>query len=460
MSRIGDWIQEPAHDVRVAAEADVVVVGGGPAGLSAAYAAARNGARVTLLERYNHLGGLASGGMVLVLDDMWDNHQREISVRGVCMDMIDRMAALGLASFPKSHEWGSSTASIEKWQRWGTFDFHSKVKPHPICFAAAFDPDAWKRVAMEQVNALGIELRLHSWFSRTLVEDGKVRGVICDTKQGREAILGGVVIDATGDLDVAASAGAPHIGGSYIVTTVFRLGGVDTEEAERFEREEPAAFEEIDREIKHTLGGSWGHWWLKTPLPGVVWCNTPHMAGLDGLKVEDLTRAEVNGRKIIHRAVEMIRARMPGFRKSFIVDLAPQTGVRQTRLLEGEYVMTKDDVMQRTRFADSVARGRDYYYPYRSMVPRSVDNLLVAGRHYSATSAAQKISREIPPCMAMGEAAGVAAALALDAGVSVRHVDVAAVQRTLRAQGADPGDQAGPNDDVPPLALAPTEVAL
>lgn len=452
MSRIGDWIQEPATDVRVAAEADVVVVGGGPAGLAAAFGAARNGARVVLLERYNHLGGLASGGMVLVLDDMWDSHQQEISVRGSCMEMIERMAGLGLAAFPRNDEWGSAPASIDKWLRWGTFDFHSKQKPHPICFAAAFDPDAWKRVSMEKVRELGIELRLHSWFSRTLVEDGKVRGVICDTKQGREAILGGVVIDTTGDLDVAASAGAPHVGGSYITTTVFRLGNVDTDEAERFEREEPAAFEEIDREIKRMIGGSWAHWWLKTPLPGVVWCNCPHMAGMDGLKVEDLTRVELNGRKTIHEAVSVIRARLPGFQNCFVVDLAPQTGVRQTRLLEGEYVMTKDDVMQRTRFEDSVARGRDYYYPYRSLVPRSVDNLLVAGRHYSATSAAQKISREIPPCMAMGEAAGVAAALALDAGVAVRDVDVAALQRTLRAQGADPGDQSGRNADVPSLA--------
>ena len=134
---------------------------------------------------------------------------------------------------------------------------------------------------------------------------------------------------------------------------------------------------------------------------------------------------------------------MPGFERCYLVDMAPQTGVRQTRLLEGEHVMSKEDVMQRTRFADSVARGRDYYYPYRAMLPRGVENLLVAGRHYSATSAAQKISREIPPCMAMGEAAGVAAALALDAGVSVRNVDVGAVQRVLRAQGADPGDQSG-----------------
>src|ERR1700752_3917535 len=108
MSRIGDWIQDPGSGVGIPAEADLVVVGGGPAGLSAAFAAARNGARVTLLERYNHLGGLASGGMVLVLDDMWDNHLHEISVRGTCMEMIDRMASLGLAAFPKQDEWGSA----------------------------------------------------------------------------------------------------------------------------------------------------------------------------------------------------------------------------------------------------------------------------------------------------------------------------------------------------------------
>jgi hypothetical protein len=397
--------------------------------------------------------------MVLVLDDMWDSHLREISVRGLCTEFIERMATLGLACYPRAHEWGSMPESIKRWQRFGTFDFHSKEKPHPICFAAAFDPDGWKRVSLELVRELGIELRLHSWFSRALVEDGVVKGVICETKNGREAILGDVVIDATGDLDVAASAGAPHVGGSYITTTVFRLGNVDTDAAERFEAEQPEAFEAIDRDIKRQLGGSWAHWWLKTPLPGVVWCNCPHMPGLDGLKVEDLTRAEMQGRKTIHETVETIRARLPGFEKCVVVDLAPQTGIRQTRLLEGEYVMSKEDVMQRTRFADSVARGRDYYYPYRTLLPRSVENLLVAGRHYSSTSAAQKVSREIPPCMAMGEAAGVAAALALNAGVTVRNVDVAAVQRTLRAQGADPGDQTGPNADVPKFARAFAEAA-
>ena len=459
MGRIGDWIQEPAHDVKVAAQADVVVVGGGPAGVAAALAAARNGSSVTLLERYNHLGGLASGGMVLVLDDMWDSHLQEISVRGICMEMIERMADVGLAEFPRQHEWGTLPESVKRWKRWGTFDFHSKSKPSPICFAAAFDPDGFKRATLEMIQQAGIELRLHSWFSRTLVEDGVVRGVICDTKNGREAILGKVVIDTTGDLDVAASAGAPHIQGSYIVTTVFRLGGVDVEEAERFENEEPEAFQKLDREIKHMLGGAWEYWWLRTPLPGVVWCNCPHMPGLDGLKVADLTRAEVQGRSTMHRVVEFVRANLPGFGNCFVVDMAPQTGIRQTRLLEGEHVMSKDDIAQRTRFADSVARGRDYYYPYRTLVPRSVENLLVAGRHYSSSSAAQKMSREIPPCMAMGEAAGVAAAMAVQSDVLVRNVDIPKLQSLLRAQGADPGDQTGPNPDVPEIARPMLEAA-
>jgi len=452
MTTITQKISEPAGEARVVAQSDVVVVGGGPAGMCAAIAAARNGAKVTLLERYNHLGGLASGGMVLVLDDMWDSHHNEISVRGICMTMIERMAKLKLCTFPREQDWGELPDAYRRWARWGLFDFHSHKQPNPVCFAASFDPEGWKRVALDMVEELGIELRMHSWFSRAIVEANAAKGVVCETKSGREAILGDIVVDATGDLDVAASAGAPHINGSYIMTTVFRLGGVDTDAAERFEFEQPEAFAAIDREAKKRIGGSWAYWWLKTPLPGVVWCNCPHMAGLDGLKVEDLTKAEIQGRKHIAALVDFIRGRLPGFERCFVVDVAPQTGVRQTRLLEGEYIVNKDDLAQRTRFDDTIARGRDYTTPYRALLPKGVENLIVAGRHYSATPAAQKMSREIPPCMAMGEAAGVAAAMALEAGVHVRDIDVRQLQKKLRAQGADPGDHAGPTDDVPPLA--------
>lgn len=435
-----DTYSEPARTLRVAARADVVVVGGGPAGFSAAVAAARQGASVCLVERYPYLGGLASGGMVLVLDDMCAGP--EITVRGLCAELVERMRGRGLAIYPPEHERGRDPAMYRKWSRWGLFDFNTHTQPHPICYAVAFDPDGWKRASGDMVAEAGIDLRLHSQFAGAIVRDGRIRGVIAESKEGREAILGDVVIDTTGDLDVAAAAGAAFSRDSYMVTTVFRLGGVDTDEAERFQFEEPERYRDLDLAARRVIGGSWNYWWLKTPLPGIVWCNCPHMTGLDGLTVRDLTRAEFEGRRRIHAMVDHVRANLPGFRDCYVVDVAPQTGVRQTRMLEGEYVVTKDDITGRVRFPDSVARGRDYFTPYRALLPREVDQLLVAGRHYSATPAAQKISREIPPCMAMGEAAGIAAAMALGAGTTVREVDVAGLQRRLRAAGADTGDMA------------------
>ena len=234
-------LREPARDVKVVAQADVLVVGGGPAGMAAALAAARNGASTVLLERYNHLGGLASGGMVLVLDDMWDSTLGEISVRGICLNLIERLSARGLAIFPRQDEWGIARALSIAGRVGARSTSTRKTSRIRSCFAAAFDPDGWKRVALEMVSEHGVNLRLHSWFSHALVEGSRITGVVCDTKDGREAILGDVVIDATGDLDVAASAGAPHIGGAYMLTTVFRLGNVDCDAAERFEREQPTS---------------------------------------------------------------------------------------------------------------------------------------------------------------------------------------------------------------------------
>ena len=432
-----DTVSEPGRTVPVAARADVVVVGGGPAGMCAAVAAARQGASVCLVERYPYLGGLASGGMVLVLDDMCAGS--EITVRGLCAELVERMRSRGLAIYPPEQERGHDPAMFRKWSRWGLFDFNTRTKPHPICYAVAFDPDGWKRASDDMVAEAGIDLRLHSQFAGALVDNGRITGVLTESKEGRQAVLGQIVIDTTGDLDVAVSAGARFSRDSYMVTTVFRLGGVDTDEAERFQFEEPERHRVLDLEARRIIGGSWDYWWLKTPLPGIVWCNCPHMTGLDGLTVADLTRAEFEGRKRIHAMVDHARIHLPGFRDCYVVDVAPQTGVRQTRMLEGEYVVTKEDITGRRRFADSIARGRDYYTPFRSLVPREVDGLLVAGRHYSATPPAQKISREIPPCMAMGEAAGIAAAMALEAGTSVRGIHVPTLQRRLIAAGADPG---------------------
>jgi hypothetical protein len=433
-------------DAPVVSRSDVVVVGGGSAGVSAAVSAARLGASVTLLERYPALGGLASGGMVLVLDDMVNGS--EISVTGIVDEYIQRMAKIDLAVFPTETELKTYPEMWNKWGRWGTYDFHSHEKPKPICYAVAFDPDGWMRVSNDLVKENKINLRLHCWFSRPIVEDGVMKGVVCETKSGPQAVLGDVVIDTTGDIDVASRAGASYVHDSYLVTLVFRLGGIDTDAAERFEQENPREARAINRKIKRLLGGAWDMWWLKTPLPGVVWCNCPHMTGYDGADPASLTAAEFEARERITNVLGFVRAELPGFGNAHILDVASQMGVRQTRLLQGEYVVTKDDITTRRHFADSVARGRDYYTPYRALLPKEVGQLLVAGRHYSASPDAQRMSREIPPCMAMGQAAGIAAGIAIDRGIAVRDVPATDIQKGMRSQGADPGDVPAPNATV------------
>lgn len=437
--RSKEYVTASAGQVPIVSDTDVVVIGAGPAGLSAAVSAARNGARVTLVERYHHLGGMASGGMVLVLDDMV-NDGTEIVTTGIVSEFVDRMQRQDAAVFPPREDCLTNWDMWRKWSRWGCIDFHKQGMPQPIIHSVAFDPDAWKRVSLDLVREAGIELRTHSWFSEALVEDSRVTGVIVQTKLGRQAIRAKMLVDASGDLDVAASAGASFVTGQFIVTTVFRLMDVDTAKAEAFEFENPEEYKKLDRQARRIIGGAWGMWWLKTPLPGVVWCNCPHMPGYDGLSPEHMVEAEYEGRRRMMALLEFARDNLPGFENARMLGAAEQMGIRQTRLLQGEYVVTKDDVKKRRHFADSVCRGRDYYTPYRALLPKGIDNLIVAGRHYSVESEAQKQSREIPPCMAQGEAAGVAVAKALEADCALRDVDVTAIQKQMRAQGADPGD--------------------
>src|SRR5712692_9280268 len=252
-------VNEPGRETPVVAETDVLVVGGGPAGQAAAVAAARAGAEVTLLERYGYLGGLASGGMVLVLDDMCA--EGEVSVGGLALEIVDRMQRIGACVAPPLEDCFRNDAAVrDRWVRWGFEELYARKKPKPIVYSASFDPEGWKQASQEMVLEAGVHLRLHSWFSRTLVEDGAVRGVVVETKSGRQALTGRLVIDATGDGDVFGSAGAPAVRGSYIMTLVHRLADVDTAAAMQFERRDPEAARQLDTEVKRMLGGAWDMW--------------------------------------------------------------------------------------------------------------------------------------------------------------------------------------------------------
>ncbi|NIA72507.1 FAD-dependent oxidoreductase [Pelagibius litoralis] len=438
------FVRVEGGQVPVVADCDVVVVGAGPAGHAAAVSAARNGCSVTLLERYHHLGGMASGGMVLVLDDMV-NEGNEIVTTGIVTEFVERLEREEAAVYPPPQDCQTNWDMWRKWSRWGCIDFHKAMMPQPIIHAVAFDPDAWKRVSLDMVREAKVNLRTHSWFSDVLREGDRITGVIAQTKLGRQAIRAKMIVDGTGDLDVGVAAGAAYTDGQFIVTTVFRLSDVDTERAIEFEFSHPEEYKKLDRAARRVIGGAWGMWWLKTPLPGIVWCNCPHMPGYDGLSVDGMVAAECEGRDRMMSLLKFARENVPGFEKARMLGAAEQMGIRQTRLLQGEYVVTKDDVKSRRFFHDTVCRGRDYYTPYRALLPKGIDDLIVAGRHYSVDSDAQKLSREIPPCMAQGEATGVAVALALKSGTALRDVDYKAIQKQMRAQGADPGDMPSAN---------------
>src|SRR6266567_9390523 len=238
-------IREAARETPVVAETDVLVVGGGPAGLCAAIAAAQSGARVILTERYPHLGGLASGGEVIVLDDMADLHEK--TVGGLSDEIVERLDALGAAVYPPLEDrFVSTEAAWQRWGRWGLQDNYARTKPKTITYAVAFDPEALKFVALQMVHSAGVQLRLHSLFVEPIVEDGALRGGIFETKSGRQAILATVVVDASGDGDVFATAGAAFELGTYIMTVVHRFANVDVERAIAWEHANPEEYARLD----------------------------------------------------------------------------------------------------------------------------------------------------------------------------------------------------------------------
>jgi hypothetical protein len=428
-------IIEPKRRIPVVRDVDVVVVGGGPAGFVAAVAAARNGARTLLIERYGFLGGMATSALVgpFGLRD----RERPV-VEGIPREFLDRLEAAG----------GALRSYRGRWEECG------------------FDPEVVKYIADQMVEESGAELLLHSLTCHTLVADDGIQAVFIESKSGRQAITAKIFIDATGDGDIAALSGAPYEKGReeddllQPMTLMYRLGNVNVEslwdDENALSEKMKEAREKGEMPPYRVCFGSPG----SAIYEGAISVNTTRLYG-DATNVEDLTRAQVQGRKDVRKLVDFWRRHALAYSESRLIDTAIQVGVRETRRIIGEYVLTSDDVLHYRKFDDVIALGnwpidlhdptggtkqadigillkrdRAYQIPYRCLLPKKMDNLLVAGRCISTTREANGSTRVMPICMAIGQAAGTAAALAVAQKTGLRNLEVSALQKRLLEQGA------------------------
>jgi len=442
---IDKTIQEAAREIQVCNETDVLVVGGGPAGVAAAVASARSGARTTLVERYGHLGGMATGGLVISIPYLSDGTETR-QIAGLCQEMIDRLDVLEAAVHPKDEEIGSNDKEILNY--WKRRHPGGTTSGGRIRYGAVVDPEMLKCVLNDMVEEAGVKLFLHSWGSLAIAENDEVQGMIFESKSGRQAILSKITIDTTGDGDMFASAGAEFDGTvdrslrSANLALVYRIGNVDCDKFVNFREGEPEKYTELMKELI-AMGGHDSL--IRTSRDDTIWCNN-RVRNLSALDVEDLTWVEVNTRKAMLISHKFLKERVPGYKNSFIMDTASQIGTRGSRRLIGEYVVTWEDVLSGIVHDDTIAtlphlsrevsKGfPNVHIPYRSLVPCRVNNLLVAGRCYSSDAKANDATNWIQQCIPMGQAVGTAAALAVKAGVQPREVDHETLQGSLLKQG-------------------------
>jgi hypothetical protein len=437
-------VHEPARETPVHDETDVLVVGGGPAGCAAAAAARRLGAEVTLVERHNHLGGLSTGGLVIWIDRMTDWEGNQV-ITGFGSEILDRLPADAVAG-PPPEQWGSTEPELVA--HWGErlSAFRDTVTRSPM-----IDPEWLKLASADLLDGEGVRLLLHSWVVGTLVEDGTVRGVLFESKQGRRAILAKVVVDASGDLDVCAYAGAQYQSDvedqdssvsnvQHCLNTAFMWAGVDFGRWLEFKRSEPQAHRALMQRGREALG------YLERPYVG--WRDDtalflgPRLTGYSGIDVDDLTSVELESRRRMVAHLEFFRAHAPGFERAWIMQSAPQIGVRHTRRLVGTHPMATAEWKDGVRHPDEIGvspspsqKFANISVPYGAILPAELDGVLVGGRHIACDPATQAFMREIPQCWMTGQAAGAAAAIAAGTGTAPRSIDVAELQRELRAQG-------------------------
>jgi hypothetical protein len=432
-------IAEPAHQVPVHTECDVLVVGGGPSGTAAAVAAARLGADVVLLERYNHLGGLSTGGLVIWIDRMTDWTGKFV-IRGFAEEILSRLTPDKIAG-PLPAEWGShDTGKVAYWAL-RTAAYHGTVTYSPT-----LDPEWLKAESLAMILDAGVHPIFHAWGAKPLLEGRRVTGCVFESKEGRRAVLAKVTIDATGDGDLYARAGsafetevdAGDIHGC--MNTVWLFGGVDMDAFLRFRSETPEQYTQFMARGREAMR------YFERPV--VSWRNDvavfmgPRFAGYSAVKVEDLSEVEIRSHQLMLEHLAFFRANAPGFANAFIMLSAPQLGVRHGRRLVGLGKMTREHWDGRVA-PDEIGvtpplspKFENVSVPYSAIVPRDIEGLLAPGRHLSCDMTTHSFMREIPQCWLTGQAAGVAAAIAANSGGALAGVPIVELRQRLAAQGA------------------------
>jgi hypothetical protein len=375
-----------------------------------------------LVERYGSLGGLATNGLIILLLTMDDGRGRQV-VAGLCQEMVDRLAARNACLFPPANEWGvDDPALIEKYRRvglvWGS-------APHVVRYSVAYDPEEFKVEADRMVMDAGVDLRFHRWTVGVIRDGDAISHVVFESKAGREAIACRAVIDATGDADIGVLAGEPVEKERVHPWLWFRTAGVDREAAEA-SPERRTYYKTVD---SHGYLHPWG---------------TAERIGrdIDPTNPDDLAYAEVECRRLVREELDRLRGKAPGFEQAYIAQFANTLGITESRRLVGRYQLSRED-MDQPPFGDTIAvtgnwtkYGAVYHIPFRSLAAQGTPNLLVAGRCISSDHRAHHSTKEIPPCFATGEAAGKAAALALQHGVAPVDVNVASLREALAKAGA------------------------
>ncbi len=391
---VGGKVIQPRRELPILHQTDVLVVGAGPAGVSAAIAAKRAGAKVALVERYGHFGGLWTGGLVLLVLGHIVKGGKQVC-QGIGEEMMRRLDKIDGA----------------------IVDRRPGVNP-------TADAEAVKYVMLEMIEEAGVDVFLHCWGVDAIVDGTTARGAVFESKSGRQAILAKVVVDASGDGDVFAAAGADFEHRSHNVGLVSRIGNLDRVDGSKTpEGAKP-----------RRLGAH-------TPIKGINWINLTGPE-VDGLDVETLTRMEMNHRKFIWKNIQKTR-KTPGYEKVYLVETAPQLGVRITRVLNGLNRIRLSDLRAGTTFPDVVGVGGStngqhgpWQIPYGALVPTKVDGVLAAGRCVSMDTGMADLVRLIPNCFVTGHAAGVAAAVAVQEKCQPRNVTISKLQGILRQQEA------------------------